>query len=235
MTLDSFAHWLPSERVTESRHGRWKGGRHIGGGYVRVKVKSHPKQDKRGYMLEHVLVMEEKLGRYLRPGESVHHIDGNRQNNDPDNLELMYSHKEHMGHHPRKRNENKQFIAVEPIFEEIKFRLHDVDAGVTKVYSLSKLINTTFRRGKFQFRGRSTGLTDKNGKEIFEGDIIRYHNERTGASDTFAAEWRNEVGAFRFRRANGEWEAIGQINTQKQRFEVIGNIWENPSLLGNAK
>jgi hypothetical protein len=37
---------------------------------------------------EHRVVMEKKLGRSLKKGESVHHKDGNRTNNDPDNLEL---------------------------------------------------------------------------------------------------------------------------------------------------
>lgn len=37
---------------------------------------------------EHRVVMEEKLGRSLARGESVHHINGDRADNDPDNLEL---------------------------------------------------------------------------------------------------------------------------------------------------
>jgi hypothetical protein len=36
----------------------------------------------------HRVVMETKLGRPLLPGEVVHHIDGNKRNNDPENLEL---------------------------------------------------------------------------------------------------------------------------------------------------
>ncbi len=37
----------------------------------------------------HVVAMEERLGRHLLPDEIVHHIDGNRQNNDDNNLSLM--------------------------------------------------------------------------------------------------------------------------------------------------
>jgi hypothetical protein len=55
----------------------------------------------RGYVvrsqrLEHRIVMEEKLGRPLRKGEVVHHIDGDKANNDPSNLILFPSNSEHM-------------------------------------------------------------------------------------------------------------------------------------------
>lgn len=47
----------------------------------------------------HRVVAEEKLGRPLEPGEVVHHKDGNKRNNDPDNLEIFPSQSEHAKEH----------------------------------------------------------------------------------------------------------------------------------------
>jgi hypothetical protein len=47
--------------------------------------------------------MEAKLGRYLEPTEVVHHIDGNRENNDPANLMLFSNNGEHVRFHALER------------------------------------------------------------------------------------------------------------------------------------
>jgi HNH endonuclease len=48
----------------------------------------HPRTGNGSYVFEHVLVMEEMLDRYLLPGETVHHRNGVRDDNRPENLEL---------------------------------------------------------------------------------------------------------------------------------------------------
>ena len=66
----------------------WRGGITVTAhGYVLVKVgKDHHLADVRGYAYEHRIVAEEKMGRLLQPDELVHHLNGNRQDNHPDNV-----------------------------------------------------------------------------------------------------------------------------------------------------
>lgn len=87
---------LPAKARPDRNHF-WRGGRtQDKHGYWLVKVNDHPYATKGGYVREHRLVMEAVLGRYLRPGEVVDHIDGDTSNNDPSNLRVFASNADHL-------------------------------------------------------------------------------------------------------------------------------------------
>jgi hypothetical protein len=67
----------------------------------------------RGYVAEHVIVAETTAGRAILPGEHVHHKDGDKANNHPDNLEIL-AHSEHGKIHyaDRAKDENGRLLPV---------------------------------------------------------------------------------------------------------------------------
>lgn len=68
----------------------WKGGRVPQvSGYVYAHAPSHPHATHDGYVMEHRLVMEAHLGRFLDPVEEVHHVNEVKNDNRLENLELM--------------------------------------------------------------------------------------------------------------------------------------------------
>lgn len=57
-------------------------------GYILIYMPEHPCADATGYVLEHRAIMEHSLGRILSSKEYVHHINGNKEDNRLENLEL---------------------------------------------------------------------------------------------------------------------------------------------------
>ena len=83
-----------------NNNARWNGGqwRHPDG-YIGIAVlEGHHLRQAHGYAFQHQLVAEEMLGRRLRPDEVVHHRNGKRDDNRPENLEVT-TRSDHSRHH----------------------------------------------------------------------------------------------------------------------------------------
>lgn len=82
--------------------------------------------------------------------------------------------------------------------------------------------------------GQFTGLTDKNGKKIFEGDIVRYetiaHNGYEGIYKV-VFEDRNGCGYFGIAYSDIE-TCVFCYSTPASQMDIIGNVHDNPELLG---
>lgn len=68
-------------------------------GYIYSKCPNHPRAGRLGYVLEHILVAEQSLGRLLVGDEVVHHKNGKRDDNRPENLEVLESTSAHQKLH----------------------------------------------------------------------------------------------------------------------------------------
>lgn len=81
----------PRPQIWGDKHHSWLGGRFVtSDGYINIHTGS-PKK----YRKEHLIVVEEFIGRSLLPHEIVHHIDGNKQNNKISNLCLLKDAQQH--------------------------------------------------------------------------------------------------------------------------------------------
>jgi hypothetical protein len=82
------------------------------GGYRLELCPDHPKANAWGYVSQHRLVAERGLGRYLQPGEVVHHIDSVKANNDPANLQVLPSKSAHMALHRKHERDARKYGPV---------------------------------------------------------------------------------------------------------------------------
>lgn len=117
------------------------------------------------------------------------------------------------------------------MWNRITSRMHGVDG----LYFDSKEVQYTDEFGILRFIKfentilmQSTGLHDKNGKEIFEGDILDYNGRKA------IVNWHGSYASFIYRfvdelhKRNAEWNPL---YLAYYHFEVVGNKFENPELL----
>lgn len=78
---------------------------------------------------------------------------------------------------------------------------------------------------------QSTGLTDKNGKEIFEGDILSIETDEENVKVEVSWDSKHALFVFESKKYN-EKEALGELlEDNSYPFKIIGNVWEDGELL----
>ena len=97
--------------------------------------------------------------------------------------------------------------------------------GLNELFGLNDFLKWLANRYELM---QFTGLYDQNGKEIYERDIVTAHNLKT--QETWKGVVGFEVGMFTFSD-----EGLGAVDlhfiTRQDTCEVIGNIYENPTLI----
>ena len=81
--------------------------------------------------------------------------------------------------------------------------------------------------------GQFTGLLDKNGKKIFEGDIVRRFNSRGQEVMRYAVKWNTDCCMFALACEDtylGEYDSDFTV-FYGEEFEIVGNVHDNPELL----
>jgi len=85
-----------------SRHHNWRGGKiHKGAGYTGLLLPEHPRADKQGYVLEHIVIAEKAIGHSLPAQAEIHHVNNHRRDNTNSNLVICENHRYHMLLHQR--------------------------------------------------------------------------------------------------------------------------------------
>lgn len=125
-----------------------------------------------------------------------------------------------------------KFRAWQKTWEEmckVKRLRFDDEGNVTKalVYRKTSGMNSSIDEIVLM---QSTGLKDKNDKEIFEGDIVQFFDS------LYTVFYNISEGSYQLEPHDERWVVDYMSNfSSEETFEIIGNIYENPELLEDEK
>ena len=119
---------------------------------------------------------------------------------------------------------------------EIKFRVYDFDKGMWIFWEYDYKTNEFIKTGltnpssNLSKPTQFTGRHDKNKKEIYEGNIIKDNSD-----NHLLIQWNNKFASFGLDKDGWMFTHFFEESIKPEECEVIGNIFENPELMGAKK
>lgn len=193
-------------------NSNWRGGRTIThDGYVAVYVgSSHHLARQNGYAVLHRVVAEKKLGRRLKPDEVVHHVNGDKQDNRPENLEVYPNNGRHVSDHMTTATAR----AMVSVWNRRKRKL--IEAGDKSQYRVcDHAVDVLVERGITEFSVKDTEVVNeiarRSGTPIhrYTGSVVMHAVAR--ATDQFTFRYGYE-GRRKYRIA-----ALSAIASERAR------------------
>lgn len=126
-----------------------------------------------------------------------------------------------------KRLDNGEWIAGHLLkYEDGSARMVSSNTDIFCFEKDESIIQTVAHRVDPETVGQCTGLVDKNGKKIFEGDILSVCNSK---AFLFAVAWNNQYVLKC--TSNGVSDNILNVIESPEDVEVVGNIYDNSELI----